>query len=861
MTWQLNPFAVPLQLGAFISLIISYASWQRLAVPGRKPFALFMLSLAVWMVGYGVELTAVPTDPNNLWFAQIEFVGIALVAPFWLLFLLQYGGYKWWNNWRHQSLLFIIPLVVITVVWIDPRLMWPSTSIQQVGNYIILSYDDHSFWYNLIHVPYAYTLFLISAILLIYIAWRSPYLTRGQGAALVASFFIPFTSNVLYVVGGFSLFPGVDISPFVIIIFGLVASWVVFQLRLLDTAPVAYQAVVNGLPDGVVVLDQRNAVVELNATAQKIFWRTQQAVYGLSADDLLPPDWQTAVSAIPPEIEKNIELTRTIDDNTEHFEMQVAPLYDRRHRFIGRVLVLRDVTANQRATAELFASQQRLETVVSSAPVAIFACDAQGIITAVTGNEAARLNLHAAGLVGKSAYQIFRNDPELIDNLNRALAGDNFVTTFVARRQTYELWYKPSKDAAGQINGMTVVGINITERKHTEQLLQEAQRLESIGLLAGGIAHDFNNLLASVMGQASLALTQLPEGHTAASHINLALEGTERAADLTRQLLAYAGKGHFEQRVVDFNELLQSNAELLQTTISRRVELQLDLSPAPATVMGDRGQFQQLIMNLVINAAEAIEGFDANGDQHGVVVIRTRHQLRQDIADKSSWRGGEQLTAENYMLLQVIDTGGGISEETMTRIFEPFFTTKPMGRGLGLSATLGIIRSHGGALNISSKPGWGTTFSVLLPYTSAATVPPNGGGEAQKTDVLRGVTVLIVDDEAAVRQTLTDMLTSQQIKVLEAANGRFALDIFTAHKDTIDLVFLDMQMPVMDGAETFRQLRQLAPQLKVIVTSGYSADDAMYTMAQDQWVDFIQKPFRLQRLLQKAATMMSRHQL
>ena len=857
MTWQLNPFAVPLQLGAFISLIIAYASWQRIAVPGRKPFALFMLSLAVWMAGYGVELTAVPSDPNNLSLAKIEFIGIALVAPFWLLFLLQYGGYKWWDNWRHALLLFIIPTIVIAIVWVDPKLMWPSTSIQQIGNYIILSYDDHSFWYNLVHVPYAYLLFLTSAILLIYIAWRSPYLTRGQGAALVASFFIPFTTNVLYVVGGFSLFPGIDISPFVIIIFGLVASWIVFQLRLLDTAPVAYHAVVSSLPDGVVVLDQRNVVVELNATAQKIFQRDQQTVYGLSAVALLPQDWQTAVSAIPPEIEKTIELTRTIGNGTEHFEMQVAPLYDRRHRFIGRVLVLRDVTASKRATADLFASQQRLETVVSSAPVAIFACDAQGIISAVTGNEAARLNLHAATLVGKSAYQIFHNDPELIDNLNRALAGETFVTTFVARTQTYELWYKPSKDAAGQINGMTVVGINITERKHTEKLLQEAQRLESIGLLAGGIAHDFNNLLASVMGQASLALEHLPEAHDAASHINLALEGTERAAELTRQLLAYAGKGHFEQRVVDFNELLQSNAELLQTTISKRVQLQLDLASTPTTVMGDRGQFQQLIMNLVINAAEAIEASNASAEQTGAVMIRTRRQQSQDIADKSSWRGGEQLTADNYVLLQVVDTGGGIADETMAHIFEPFFTTKPMGRGLGLSATLGIIRSHGGALNISSKPGWGTTFSVLLPYTSAVTAPTNGG-EVQKMDGLRGATVLIVDDEAAVRRTLSDMLASQEIEVLEAANGRLALDIFTAHQSEVALVFLDMQMPVMDGAETFRQLRQLDPHLKVIVTSGYSADDAMYTMSQDQWVDFIQKPFRLQKLLQKAANMMNR---
>ncbi len=379
---------------------------------------------------------------------------------------------------------------------------------------------------------------------------------------------------------------------------------------------------------------------------------------------------------------------------------------------------------------------------------------------------------------------------------------------------------------------------DVSERKATEAAAMEAQRLESLGILVGGIAHDFNNLLTGIVSQQSVALRKLKEENPAIkSHIIKAQNSAERAATLTRQLLDYAGKPQRMAEVVDLNELLNDNRELFDTFIDRRAELRFNQSSHSLLVDGNSGQLQQIVMNLVINAAEAISGSE------GCVTISTsllsngkEHHLQQGrfITDEPQ--------AIPYIRLTVEDTGVGMSAETLRRIFDPFFTTKTHGRGLGLSATLGIIKSHNGALHLHSELGSGTRITVLLPLSSEPVVADEQ--VLNEWDIQSKVkNVLVIDDESLVRQSITDLLDLMGIQALTAENGREGIACYQQNRDNISLVIVDMQMPIMDGAETILRLKQIDPAVKIILSSGYSETSSLDRLVDERPNAFLQKPY------------------
>ena len=380
---------------------------------------------------------------------------------------------------------------------------------------------------------------------------------------------------------------------------------------------------------------------------------------------------------------------------------------------------------------------------------------------------------------------------------------------------------------------------DLTERNQSEQALLQAQKMESIGILAGGIAHDFNNLLTGMMGQTSLALAKLPEGSTPKRHIELAITAAERAAELTQQLLAYAGKTQFDIQTRNLNTLIRENGALLEAVIPRSATLTLDLTEGLPSIKADRAQIQQVVMNLLINAVEALE------EESGNVTIKTYVVESSDFFIEN---GTEMPNEGDYVCLEVIDNGRGMDEETLDSIFDPFFSTKPQGSGLGLSATLGIVRAHNGYLRVSSQQGHGSCFRVYFPATAQQqTRPP----VISITNELLIETILVVDDEQIVRETARDVLESMELNVLMAEDGRAALDIYKQHSSRISLVLLDMQMPVMGGEETMQHLIALDPDLKIILTSGYTETEVAATLVNNRTVFFLQKPYRSTALIDK----------
>ena len=382
------------------------------------------------------------------------------------------------------------------------------------------------------------------------------------------------------------------------------------------------------------------------------------------------------------------------------------------------------------------------------------------------------------------------------------------------------------------------------ERKSLEEQLRVAQKLESLGVLAGGIAHDFNNLLTGIMGNVSLASQLLPADNGARAYLKDALEGTESAAGLTQQLLAYAGKGKFVVQTIDLSALAGGMRALVERSIPKNVTLEFELAADLPAAEGDPGQLQQVILNLILNGAEAI------GHGHGTVSIRTgrlhvdAEYLRGAIAAPAAEAGAD------YIYFAVRDTGCGMASDMLPRIFDPFFTTKFTGRGLGLAAVLGIVRSHRGVLKVDSAPGQGSEFRVLFPACPAAAPPRSEHTSSAEAAAKPAATILVVDDEELVRRIAASALEYYGYRILAAADGTEAVKRFAAEPDCIDLVLLDLTMPGLSGEETLRELQRIRPEVKVLLSSGYDQVEATQHFAGQGLAGFLKKPYVAPRLAQ-----------
>jgi nitrogen-specific signal transduction histidine kinase/ActR/RegA family two-component response regulator len=396
------------------------------------------------------------------------------------------------------------------------------------------------------------------------------------------------------------------------------------------------------------------------------------------------------------------------------------------------------------------------------------------------------------------------------------------------------------RDVAG---GSLAVITDITEARKLEAKVQHAQKLESLGVLAGGIAHDFNNLLVGILGNAGLALDELPSEAPARDRLADIQTAAIRASELTKQLLAYAGKGRFVIGRIDLRRLVEEMGHLLAAVIPKNVLIKYTFSANVPLIEGDATQLRQVVMNLITNAADAV------GKRSGIITVSTS-LIEADRAYLADTYLDEGLPGGYYVSLEVSDTGLGMSLETRMKIFDPFFTTKFTGRGLGLAAVIGILRSHRAAIKVYSEVGRGSTFRVLFPAVDGSPDAIRAAGAP--TVVWRGSgTILVVDDDEAVRNVAKRILERAGFRVLVAVDGIDGLAVFREHTSEIGVVLLDVTMPRMGGEETFRQLRQLAPEVRVVLSSGYSAQEATSHFAGKGLAGFVEKPFTPQELLER----------
>jgi PAS domain S-box-containing protein len=523
------------------------------------------------------------------------------------------------------------------------------------------------------------------------------------------------------------------------------------------------------------------------------------------------------------------------------------------------------LTNADRRSAEQALARERalLRTVIDNLPIAVYAKDLEGrkILTNRLDMEFVEAESEEA-VLGKTDFDVysrelaerFAAEDRRVLETGEPIVVPEAIANWADGREDWVSFAKlPLRDAEGRIIGLVGITQNIAERKRIEQerlemerQLQHTQKLESLGVLAGGIAHDFNNLLMAILGNLDLALLDLSPLSPARESIVHAMQAGRRAADVARQMLAYSGKGRFVIQMVNLAELVEENAHMLRAATARGVTLNLQVERNIPPVEADPGQLQQVIINLITNASEAI------GDGPGIVRLSTGVELC-DAAYLAQSRLLHKPEPGRYVYVEVADTGCGMDTQTLERIFDPFYTTKATGRGLGMAAVQGIVSGHGGAILIESEPGRGTTVRVLF---HAAGDEGSGDVDAGETSTSterdqpaatppKSATVLVVDDEDMVRRLAQTMLERLGYAVLGAENGEHALEVYNAHAGEIACVLLDLTMPRMDGAATFEALHALDPALPVILSSGYSEQETSERFAGMGLAGFIHKPYTL----------------
>jgi PAS domain S-box-containing protein len=616
-----------------------------------------------------------------------------------------------------------------------------------------------------------------------------------------------------------------------------------------------YRATFDNAPVGIAHVGLDGRWVRFNDAVCEILGYTREELSARTFAEITHPDdieadWTLARRVAAGEIPTYSLEKRYIrkDGSTTWVNLTVSMMRGAAGSPLQYVSVLEDINERKVAENELRTTKEQLQVVADNMAAAVTRCSRDLRYIWVSRRYAQWLSREPEEIMGRRLADVIgeRGFEDIRSHVERVLAGERVEYTaqvnFLGQSQRWiHAVYEPTYTHDQEVDGWIAVVLDITEEKRTAEQLRQTQRLESLGVLAGGIAHDFNNLLVGMLGNASLALDLLGEATPARPMLEDVISASERAAGLTRQLLAYAGKEQMATRPIHIAELVRELTGLLRASIPKNVYLTLDLADGLPLVEADQTQLQQVIMNLVINAAEAIPE-----DVAGSVKI-TAAARKPTTDDHLRAIAPLPVSDQTYVILTVADTGQGMTPEVQSRIFDPFFTTKFTGRGLGLSAVLGIVKAHQGAITLKTAPGEGTTITLLLPPARrAALVEPTPA----MRKVRGGGTVLVVDDEQAVRLVAQRTLEHHGYRTLLAENGRQAIAMLKAHPEVVAIV-LDLAMPDMTGDQAAPHLREINPGVPIVLSSGYPEGEARRKFDGAGITGFLQKPYRASTLIER----------
>jgi len=518
----------------------------------------------------------------------------------------------------------------------------------------------------------------------------------------------------------------------------------------------------------------------------------------------------------------------------------------------GAVILMRDITERCNIEDALRHSEERFDLFMRYLPGFAFIKDSRGRRVFLNSNYERALGWNIADCLGKTDADL--HDPELAKQFAQTDAQvltEQKAVRYITRMSdkhgersllTIKFPIPASEQSESMIGGLS---LDITEqesaereRRKIERQMQQSQKLESLGVLAGGIAHDFNNLLMGMLGHADLALNRIGDTTAVQRHIEEVVSSAQRAAELANQLLAYSGEGKFLLEVVNLSDVVEDLGGLLKVSIAKKAVLHVDLDRALPPVECDPTQIRQVLMNMIVNASDALE------NRPGTITVKTGKAALTSEAFENTVTGGLALESGDYVYVRIADTGIGMDESTISKIFDPFFTTKFAGHGLGLAAALGIVRSHHGTIAIKSSPGHGAVFTVYLPVTDK-TLTPYLRMDATSGNWKGEGSVLLADDEETVREVATMMLESIGFNVISVDNGREAVVAAQREGSRLKAILLDLTMPEMGGVEAFHAIREFNNSIPIVLSSGYNKEEDVAAASGISKPLFLKKPYRL----------------
>jgi two-component system cell cycle sensor histidine kinase/response regulator CckA len=605
-------------------------------------------------------------------------------------------------------------------------------------------------------------------------------------------------------------------------------------------------SVVHSSGDSIVSWGLDGNVTTWNLGATRLYGYSAEEMIGQPIGRLMPEDQPDEFDELLTNIRAGAHLERvqTVrrrkDGSRVHVSLSLSPMRDATGNIIGASGVGRDVTARVAAEEQLRQTLERLQAVVSNMPIVLWTIDRDGIVTLSEGTLLEKLGLKPGQLVGVSALEMFKDNEEVLEPMRRAVAGEPQHFTLPYAGVTVETWYVPIRDSDGRVEGTIGMGLDITERVELEAQFRQAQKMEAVGRLAGGIAHDFNNLLTAILGYAELALEQLPADSGLAADIDQIRRAGLSASSLTRQLLAFSRRQMLKPEVICINDVVMRTETLLRRIIGEDIELSTRLDADLAHVSADPAQIEHVIVNLAVNARDAM----ADG---GRLTVETGN-VDLDGAFVSAHMGAQ---TGRHVMMRVSDTGIGMDESIKTHIFEPFFTTKEKtkGTGLGLATVYGVVKQSGGFIWVESAPGQGATFTMYFPVVEGPLTEHTDVRGSKLTQEAGNETILLVEDQDDVRRVAAAILRHGGYNVIEAAHPHVALAIVRDAGTRFDMLLTDVVMPDMSGRELARVVADLRTDLKVLYTSGYAEDAIVEHGVIEPGLAFVPKPFTPKALL------------